>query len=491
MTLNFENIPTGQFIHNEWVEGKGSARLSILEPATGKCLTQVSTASPEEVQAAIISAQAGFKEWSNWPPQERAKVLNTVAKLLREYNEPLAKLETRNTGKPIQESIAVDIISGAECFEFFAAAALNISGHTHSDPGALIYTRREPLGVVASIGAWNYPIQIACWKAAPALACGNSMVYKPSELTPVTTQILAQIFIEAGLPPGVFNVVHGDAEVGGYLTQHPSVAKISLTGSVPTGKAILKAAADHLTPVSLELGGKSPLIVFDSADIDNAVSGALLANFYTQGEICSNGTRIFVHDNIYEAFVEAFVSRAKTIAMGDPLDVHTQIGPLINQAHAQRVKHYISLGIKEGATLACGVNPDETIEDQASNFVPPTIFTNCEDHMRITQEEIFGPVACVLRFNDEEEVISRANNTEYGLAAGVFTRDITQAHRVVDQLQAGVCWINQYNITPIVMPFGGVKASGMGRENGLAALNYYTQLKSVYLGLEPIECPYA
>lgn len=498
MTLDFSTIPTELFIHNEWTQGTGDEVLRVTNPATNEVLASVTTASQQDIDNVMSCAQAGFAEWSQYSAQDRAKVLLKVAELLREYNMPLAQLESRNTGKPIQESSVVDIISGAECFEFFAACATHLNGQTFPDSQALVYTRREPLGVVASIGAWNYPLQIACWKTAPALACGNSVVFKPSELTPLTVQYLAEIFKIAGLPPGVFNIVHGSGDVGEMLTSHPAVSKVSLTGSVPTGRAVLRNAAEQLTPVSLELGGKSPLIVFDKANIDQAVTGALLANFYTQGEVCSNGTRVFVQEAIYDEFVSTFVARAEKIVLGDPLDPETQMGPLISAPHAQRVREYIKQGVDSGATLACGdaadpnTSADNTTSEKASsnNFVRPTIFTDCTDDMRITQEEIFGPVACVLPFKTEAEVIKRANDTPFGLAAGVFTQDITQAHRVVAQLQAGVCWINHYNITPIAMPFGGMKASGIGRENGLAALDQYTQIKSVYVGMGEIESNY-
>lgn len=495
MALDFAKIPTGLFIHNQWLSGSGTDSLAVNNPATGEIIAEISTPSGKDMDNVFASAKAGFSEWSAYSATERAKVLNKVAELLRQYNDPLAELETLNTGKPIQESRLVDIISGAECFEFFATCVHHLNGHMLPDPNALIYTRREPLGVVAAIGAWNYPLQIACWKTAPALACGNSVVFKPSELTPLSAQFLAEIFKMAGLPAGAFNLIHGDGAIGRQLIEHADVAKISLTGSVPTGKAVLRSAAERLTPVSLELGGKSPFIVFEGADIEQAVSGALMANFYTQGEVCSNGTRVFVQSGIYDEFVTAFTARAKNIVLGDPLDANTQMGPLISQAHAQRVREYISIGVSEGATLACGQDPNNTAipngsQLQSANFITPTIFTNCTDRMRIVKEEIFGPVACVLPFDDEAEVISRANQTPFGLAAGIFTQDITQAHRVVAQLKAGVCWINEYNITPIAMPFGGVKASGLGRENGLAALDCYTQLKSVYVGMNPIACDY-
>ncbi|MCC5966343.1 MAG: betaine-aldehyde dehydrogenase, partial [Natronohydrobacter sp.] len=350
----------------------------------------------------------------------------------------------------------------------------------------MAYTLREPLGVCAGIGAWNYPIQIACWKAAPALAFGNAMVFKPSEVTPLSALAFAEILMEAGLPAGLFNVVQGRGEVGAALSSDPRVAKVSLTGSVPTGRKVYAAAGEALKAVTMELGGKSPLIVFEDASLDDAVGAAMLANFYSSGQICSNGTRVFVHRAVKDAFLEKLATRAAKITLGDPLDEATQMGPLVSDAQMDRVLGYIEQGKAEGARLVCG----GARAGDTGCFVQPTAFADVTDDMTIAREEIFGPVMAVLDFEDEAEVVARANATEYGLAAGVFTRDITRAHRVIAQLQAGTCWINAYNLTPVEMPFGGVKASGVGRENGHAALEHYTRVKSVYLGLGPVDAPY-
>ncbi len=421
---------------------------------------------------------------------ERFTTINP-ATLLRAANEELATLETRDTGKPIQETLAVDVHSGADCLEYYGGLAASLSGE-HIDLGksAFGYTRREPLGVVAGIGAWNYPLQIACWKAAPALACGNAVIFKPAELTPLTALRLAEIFIEAGLPEGVFNVVQGLAATGQLLTRHPAIAKVSLTGEVGTGRKVMADAAATLKAVTLELGGKSPLIVFEDAKLDNAVSGALLANFYSAGEVCSNGTRVFVHRTVKDAFLDKLITRVQAMRVGDPMDPETQVGALISAAHMEKVLGYIARGKAEGAKVLVG---GERVTDGAlasGFFVAPTVFDGCTDDMAIVREEIFGPVMTVLTFDDEDEVIARANATDFGLAAGVFTRDLARAHRAVAQLQAGTCWINHYNITPIELPFGGVKQSGLGRENGRAAIEHYSQLKSVYVALDDIEAPY-
>jgi betaine-aldehyde dehydrogenase len=406
----------------------------------------------------------------------------------------IAVLETQDVGKPISESLAVDVTSAADALEYFGGIAAAIHGEYFDLKNAFGYTRPEPLGICAGIGAWNYPIQIAAWKAAPALACGNSMIFKPSELTPATALELAAALMEAGAPPGLFNVVQGDGRVGSMLVDHPRIAKISLTGSVSTGKKIFAGAANQLKKITLELGGKSPIIVFEDADIHNAISATMLANFYTQGEVCSNGTRVFVQRKIFDSFLMNLKQRTEKIRLGDPTDPDTQMGALISKAHLQKVMRFIDSGKSSGATLLTGgfkAEKDFKGRDISSgNFIAPAIFTNCSDSMEICSEEIFGPVLSLLSFNSEEEVIERANNTSYGLSAGVFTNDIKRGHRVIHQLQAGTCWINNYNITPIELPFGGNKQSGQGRENSLAAIQHYTQLKSVYVELGNVESPY-
>jgi betaine-aldehyde dehydrogenase len=418
-------------------------------------------------------------------------VLQRAAQLLRAHNDELARLETLNTGKPIQETRVVDVTSGAECLEYYAGLAAGIAGeHLDFGPAAFGYTRREPLGVVAGIGAWNYPLQIACWKSAPALACGNAMIFKPAELTPLTALKLEEIYRAAGLPPGVFQVVQGMAATGRLLTRHPHIRKISLTGEVSTGKAVMADAAASLKQVTLELGGKSPLIVFDDARLENAVAGALLGNFYSAGEVCSNGTRVFVQREVHARFVEQLRARTAALRVGDPLDPATQVGSLISAEHLEKVLGFIARGRAQGARLVIG-GARLTAGDLANGcFVAPTVFDHCHDDMDIVRQEIFGPVMSVLEFDTEAEVIERANATEFGLAAGVFTNDLTRAHRVIAELQAGTCWINHYNVTPVELPFGGVKLSGLGRENGRAALEHYTQLKSVYVAMGDIDSPY-
>jgi betaine-aldehyde dehydrogenase len=469
----------------------GAETFETINPATGEVLAVLEIAGQAEVDRAVAAAKRAQRAWAGTPGAERGRILKRVADLLRERNRELAELETLDTGKPIQETIAVDIISGAECFEYFAGLAGSLSGE-HVDLGshAFGYTRREALGVVAGIGAWNYPIQIACWKSAPALACGNAMIFKPAELTPLTALRLAEIMTEAGVPDGIFNVVQGFADTGRLLTAHRDIRKVSLTGEVGTGKAVMRDAAATLKYVTLELGGKSPLIVFEDADIDDAVSGAMLANFYSAGEVCSNGTRVFVHESVRASFLEKLAARVARMVIGDPRDPATQVGALISEAHMGKVLSYIDAGVAEGARLVCGGKRIAEGELAQGYFVAPTVFDGCLDEMAIVREEIFGPVMAVLSFTEEDEVVARANATEFGLAAGVFTKDLARAHRVIARLEAGTCWINHYNITPIALPFGGAKGSGLGRENGRAAIEHYTQLKSVYVNLGAVEAPY-
>ena len=483
-----------QFIDGVLITGSNRESWVNYNPADNEPLGEAYHANEADIEAAVQSSEKAFKVWRTKTGAERGRVLLKTADILRSRLEQIALIETQDVGKPISESLTVDIGSAADALEYFGGMAAGIHGEYFDLKNAFGYTRPEPLGVCAGIGAWNYPLQIAAWKAAPALACGNAMIFKPSELTPATSLELAKAFMEAGAPAGLFNVVQGDGRVGKMLADHPGIAKISLTGSVATGKKIYAGAANQLKRVTLELGGKSPLIIFEDADLQNAVSAALLANFYTQGEVCSNGTRVFVHRNIIDAFLKQLKERTEKIKVGDPADPDTQMGALISKAHMEKVIRFINSGKSSGATLLTGgFRPEKDFKGRdirSGNFISPAIFTNCDDGMEICTEEIFGPVLSVLSFESEEEVIERANNTVYGLAAGVFTNDIKRGHRVIHQLQAGTCWINNYNITPIELPFGGYKQSGLGRENSLAAIQQYTQLKSVYVELGNVDSAY-
>jgi betaine-aldehyde dehydrogenase len=468
-----------------------TAVLTTINPATGAILAELPVDGPAQIEAAVARARAAQPAWAARTGIERGRILRRAADLLRARNDELAELETRDTGKPIRETRVVDVVSGADCLEYFASLAASLTGEqVDLGPQAFGYTRREALGVVAGIGAWNYPLQIACWKAAPALACGNAMIFKPAELTPLSAPVLAEIFRAAGLPDGIFQVVQGGAETGRLLTRHPHIRKVSLTGEVGTGRAVMADAAASLKHVTLELGGKSPLIVFEDAQLDNAVGGALLGNFYSAGEVCSNGTRVFVQRRIKAEFLERLIARVRAMRIGNPLDPQTDVGALISQAHMEKVLGYIARGKAEGARLVVGGRRVTTGDLANGWFVEPTVFDGCHDDMAIVREEIFGPVMSVLEFDDEAEVIARANATEFGLAAGIFTADVQRAHRVIAQLQAGTCWINHYNVTPIELPFGGYKLSGLGRENSRAALEHYSQIKSVYVALGDVDAPY-
>jgi betaine-aldehyde dehydrogenase len=464
--------------HRNYIDGAyrsavGGELFTTRNPATGAVLAEIEIAAGPEIDRAVAAAKRGQAAWSALPGAERGRILRRVADLLRARNDDLALLETLDTGKPIQETSVVDVISGADCFDYFAGLAGTLAGEfIDLDPRAFGYTRREPLGIVAGIGAWNYPLQIACWKSAPALACGNAMIFKPSELTPLTALKLAEIMTEAGVPDGVFNVVQGFGATGSLLARHPEIRKICLKY------------------VTLELGGKSPLIIFEDASLDDAVSGALLANFYSAGEVCSNGTRVFVHASVKQRFITKLVERVGHMVIGDPQDPATQVGSLISESHMNKVLSHIRGAERDGATLLVG--GDRVTEGALALgfFVEPTVFDVRDEHLAVVQEEIFGPVMSLLTFEDEDEVIRRANATEFGLSAGVFTQDLARAHRVIARLEAGTCWINHYNVTPIALPFGGAKRSGLGRENGRAAIEHYTQLKSVYVNLGQIASPY-
>ncbi len=398
-------------------------RFADVNPATGETVCEVAAADAGLLDEAVAAAAAAQRDWAALPAAERGRVLNRVAALLRERKQELARLEVLDTGKPIQEAPEADIGSAADCFEFFAGLTQIVHGeHMPFGDGAFAYTRREPLGVCAGIGAWNYPIQIASWKTAPALAAGNAMIFKPSELTPVTAVELAKIVEEAGAPKGLFNVVLGTGAIGAAMAAHSGIAKISLTGSVPTGKRVMAAAAETLKHVTMELGGKSALVVFADADLDDAVSAAMLGNFYTQGEICSNGTRVFVEEPVRAAFVEKLVARTEKIRIGDPMDPQTQMGPLISAEHMEKVLSYVARGEAEGARLATGGRRLTEGALARGNFVSPAVFDAARDDMAIVREEVFGPLLSVLPFTDEAEVVARANDTPFGLAAGVMTQ---------------------------------------------------------------------
>ena len=472
------------YIDGNYLASSSGETFKSINPANGETIAIVDQASEKDVEKAVLSSEKAFSVWSQMSAFERGRILLKAVSILRERNDELAELEVLDSGKPLQEANCVDIQTGADVIEYYAGLAPTLQGSQQDlDSNTFFMSKREPLGVCAGIGAWNYPIQIACWKSAACLAAGNTMVFKPSEETPLSVLKLAEIYTEAGMPPGVFNVVQGDYRVGQFLTRHPRIAKVSFTGESGTGKKVMTDASGSLKEVTLELGGKSPLIIFNDANLDNAVSGALLANFYTQGEVCTNGTRVFVQSAIYDSFLELACQRTKNIKVGNPSNIETQMGALISSKHLEKVMGYIDHAKKSGARLITGGNRFKSDETNNGFFVEPTIFADCEDEASFVKDEIFGPVMSILRFTDEDDAVRRANNTHYGLGAGIVTSDLTRAHRVAGHLEAGNIWVNSYNLIPPGLPFGGSKQSGMGREGSLYALESYTEVKATYIQL--------
>jgi len=474
------------FIGGRRIDATSGKTFQTINPANGEVLAEVQTASKIDVDLAVASAQQGQKVWAAMTSMQRSRILRRAVEILRQRNDALAELESLDTGKPLSETRYVDIVTGADVLEYYAGLVPALEGQQIPlRETSFVYTRREPLGVVAGIGAWNYPIQIALWKSAPALAAGNAMIFKPSEITPLSCLKLAEIYTEAGLPHGVFNVLNGAGhEVGAWLTEHAGIEKISFTGGTVTGKKVMAAASSStLKDVTMELGGKSPLIIFPDANLDRAADVAMMANFYSSGQVCTNGTRVFVHRSQLKAFEQKIVERVNRIRIGDPMDENTNFGPLVSAAHMQNVLHYIELGRSESARVLAGGARVVEGKYAKGNYVQPTVFSDCTDNMTIVREEIFGPVMSILTYDDEDEVIRRANDTHYGLAAGVLTEDLSRAHRVIHQLQAGICWINTWGESPAEMPVGGYKQSGVGRENGLMTLQNYTRVKSIQVEL--------
>lgn len=468
--------------------------LDMYSAVSGQPRGKVEVATSQAIDAAVAAATEVQPHWhKDFTPMQRGKLLLQASQLLQEHAHEIAQLETEDTGKPIRETIH-EGPGGADCLQWFAGLAGSVTGQqvpfSHGSWGCTI---REPLGVTVGIGAWNFPTQSVVWKSAPALAFGNTMIFKPSEFTPQTALRVAEIYQQVGIPDGVFNVVLGDGPVGQALVQDDRVAKVSFTGSVPTGRQIYSSASNDFKKVTLELGGKSPLILFDDANVDAAVTAAMVANWYSSGQVCSNGTRVFVQRKLYEPFMERLIQKTQQLKIGDPMQETTDIGPMINRAHLEKVKEYIRIGQEEDkATLVYG---GKTISDSGGDhescYIEPAIFTDCTDDMRIVQEEVFGMLMSVLIFDDEQEVVRRANDTHLGLAAGVFTQDLQRAHRVVSNLKAGITWVNNYNLAPVELPWGGYKHSGIGSENGLAGVESWTRMKSVYFEGKEIESPFS
>jgi len=473
--------PASHYIDGTFVEDAAGDRIDVISPATSDRIAQIHAATPAIIDRALAAAARAQRDWAGLRPVERGRVLRRAADLIRARNHDLSVLETQDTGKPLSETLVADAASAADALEYFGGLAATLTGDHIPLGQDFVYTIREPLGLCVGIGAWNYPIQIAAWKGAPALACGTAMVFKPSETTPLSALRLAEILTEAGAPPGIYNVVQGMGSVGQALVTDPRVAKVSLTGSVPTGRRVYAAAAAGMKHVTMELGGKSPLVIFEDADLDSAVSGAIMGNFYSTGQVCSNGTRVFVQRGIRDRFLDRLTERLSRAVIGDPMDLATTVGPMVSDRQRGIVETFIRTGIAEGARLVAGGHRPNL----PGFYIAPAVFADVTDDMTIAREEIFGPVMAVLDFETEDEVLSRANATDFGLAAGVFTADLARAHRMAAGFQAGTCFINAYNLTPVEAPFGGIKQSGVGRENARAAIDHYSQLKSVYVGMGP------
>jgi betaine-aldehyde dehydrogenase len=475
------------FIDGQFVDAESGKTFKTPNPATGETFAEVAEADKADIDKAVAAARKAFDgKWSKLSARDRGRLLYKLSQLIEQNAPQLAELETSDNGKPIKESTYIDLPSVVENFEYFAGWATKIEGETIPVPGQMFnYTLREPIGVCGQIIPWNFPLLMAAWKLAPALAAGNTVVLKPAEQTPVTALELAKLIQAAGFPEGVVNVVPGFGETAGAaLASHKGIDKIAFTGSTEVGKIIAKSAADNLTKVSLELGGKAPNIIFADADLDQAVNGAMMGIFFNQGQVCCAGSRLFVEEKIKDEFLGRFKEKAEKVKVGDPMDKGTMMGPQVSEEQLSKIKSYVGIARDEGATVfAGGESPQLDSQFQNGYFFQPTIFTEVKNSMRVAQEEIFGPVSSVITFDNDEDLIRQANETIYGLSAGIWTRDITRAHRFAKAVKAGVVWINTYNMFNAASPFGGYKQSGYGREMGRHALELYTQVKSVWVDL--------
>ncbi len=472
-------------IGGEWREATGGKTIDVVNPATEEVVATVPAATKADVDAAVAAARAALDgPWGRMSARERGRLVWKLGERLMERVDEVARLETLHNGKPITESRHIEIPAAAECFQYYAGWADKIEGATIPVKGnALAYTLREPVGVVAAIVPWNFPLLLASWKVAPALACGNTVVLKPASQTPLTAIALGEIALEVGLPPGVLNVVTGPgSSVGQAIVEHPGIDKIAFTGDTTTGKGIMRAAADTVKHITLELGGKSPNIVFADADLDAALRGATTGIFYGKGEVCAAGSRLLVDRAIKDEFIEKLAARTKKMVPGDPMDPKTRLGAIASRSQLERVLGYVEIGTKEGGTLVAGGHRAD-IGTGKGYFMDPTVFADVTPEMTIAREEIFGPVLAVIEFADLDEAITRANDSIYGLAAAVWTRDVKKAHYVARKLKAGTVWVNAYNLYDTALPFGGYKQSGFGREMSAHALEHYTQVKSVWVDL--------
>ena len=473
------------FIGGEWRDASAGKTIDVVNPATEEVIAEVASAERSDIDAAVAAARAALDgPWGKLSARERGRLVWKIGEKLLEQADEIARLETLHNGKPIFESRHIEVPAAAECFQYFAGWADKIHGETVPVKGNyLTYTLREPIGVVAAIVPWNFPLLLTAWKVAPALACGNTVIIKPASQTPLTALALAEIAAAVGVPPGVLNVITGPgSSVGQMIVEHPGIDKIAFTGDTSTGKGIMKGSADTLKRITLELGGKSPNIVFADADLDAAIRGATTGIFYGKGEVCAAGSRLLVDRSIRSEFIDKVAARAKKMSPGDPLDPKTRLGAISSKKQLENDLRYIEIAKREGAQLVAGGGRAD-IGTGKGYFLQPTIFDGVTPQMTIAREEIFGPVLAAIEFADVDEAIARANDSNYGLAAAVWTRDIKKAHHVARRLQAGTVWINTYNVYDTAAPFGGYKQSGFGREMSMHALDHYTQIKSVWVDL--------
>src|SRR5881392_2161114 len=481
MTKKAEKIQN--FIDGQFVEPVGGKYLDNIEPATGKPYSQVADSDTRDVELAVAAAEKAFPEWSQRPAADRSRILLRIADLIERDLEKLARAESIDTGKPLSLARSLDIPRAASNFRFFATAILHTESEAHiTDNVAFNYTLRQPRGITGLISPWNLPLYLMSWKIAPAVAVGNTAIAKPSELTPMTAYLLCEVCVEAGLPNGVLNVVHGTGpNVGSAITAHPKINTISFTGGTATGRKVAEACAPLFKKVSLELGGKNPNIIFADADLDAAIPGSVRSSFANQGQICLCGSRVFVERSAYRDFVDRFVDTASQLKMGDPLDEKTEQGAIVNKTQLDKIKFYVDLAQKEGGKVTLGGTAPEPPNERTRDgyFFPPTVITGLPVSCRTNREEIFGPVVTITPFDNEEEVIGYANDTDYGLASSVWTQNLNRAHRVAEQIHTGTVWVNCWLVRDLRVPFGGMKASGVGREGGIEALHFFTEAKNV------------
>ena len=483
MTFRFEK-EYGLLIGGQWVSAENKAVFDTFNPATGELLSSCANASANDVDRAVKAAQEAFKTWSKTSPQDRAQLLLKAADLIDAHASELAEIETRDNGKPLRETTLVDVPLSSDHFRYFAGCLRADEGSAVMiDNDTMSIVLHEPIGVVGQIIPWNFPLLMAAWKIAPALAAGNTLVIKPSSTTPLSILYLAKLLNDI-LPPGVINVITGrGAESGQAMLDHPGFAKLAFTGSTEVGYSVAKAAADKLIPATLELGGKSANIVFDDCQLDKAIEGAQIGILFNQGQVCCAGSRIFVQEGIYDEFVSKLTQAFKEVKVGDPMSMQTQMGSQINEKQLQKILNYVEIGKKEGAIVLAGGERASVEGLEKGAFMQPTLLANVTNDMRIAQEEIFGPVAVIIKFKTEEEVIALANDSEYGLGGAVWSRDINQALRVAREVQTGRMWVNTYNELPAHAPFGGYKKSGIGRETHKMMLSHYSQTKNIIISM--------